>query len=135
MGASNGIGLFILLRFFSRSGVLHKDDSRRSKSKRLSTFPDIYVTVKPVPSEAARSYFCVSVRLPVSAVFYCICLPASWTIRPAVADRMERPQKAHHKASSGSKAAKKDAAHGVDRSSAKGFNPKVSLSEDARWAC
>lgn len=41
---------------------------------------------------------------------------------------MDKPHKVHHKPSAGAKAAKKDAAKGVDRSSAKGFNPKVSLS-------
>lgn len=45
----------------------------------------------------------------------------------STAGKMERPQKAHHKSSSGAKAAKKDAANGVDRSEAKGYNPKVSL--------
>jgi ribosome biogenesis protein BMS1 len=41
---------------------------------------------------------------------------------------MEKPHKVHHKPSAGAKAAKKDAAKGVDRSGAKGFNPKVSVS-------
>lgn len=39
---------------------------------------------------------------------------------------MDKPHKAHHKASTGGKLAKKDAAKGVDRSEAKGYNPKVS---------
>jgi hypothetical protein len=38
---------------------------------------------------------------------------------------MDKPHKAHHKASSGAKAAKKDAAKGVDRSGGQGYNPKV----------
>lgn len=39
---------------------------------------------------------------------------------------MDKPHKAHHKASAGAKAAKKDAAKGVDRSGGQGYNPKVS---------
>ena len=40
---------------------------------------------------------------------------------------MDKPHKVHHKASSGAKAAKKDAARGVDRSGGQGYNPKVRL--------
>ena len=38
---------------------------------------------------------------------------------------MEKPHKAHHKPSAGTKAAKKDAAKDIDRSGGKGYNPKV----------
>jgi len=41
---------------------------------------------------------------------------------------MEKPHKAHHKPSVGSKAAKKDAANDIDRSGGKSYNPKVSAS-------
>jgi len=39
---------------------------------------------------------------------------------------MEKPHKAHQKPSAGAKAAKKDAAKGIDRTGGKNFNPKVS---------
>lgn len=38
---------------------------------------------------------------------------------------MEKPHKAHHKPSAGSKLDKKDKAQGVDRRHAHGYNPKV----------
>ncbi|KAL7424733.1 Glycoside hydrolase 2 (Mannanase, beta-galactosidase) [Cryptotrichosporon argae] len=47
---------------------------------------------------------------------------------------VDRPQKAHHKPSVGSKADKKDAAKGVDRSAVKGYNPKAFTSQSWRSA-
>ena len=41
---------------------------------------------------------------------------------------MDKPHKAHQKPSAGGKAAKKDAAKGIDRSGGQTYNPKVSLS-------
>ena len=39
---------------------------------------------------------------------------------------MDKPHKAHHKPSSGTKAVKKDVARDIDRTGGKNFNPKVS---------
>ncbi|ORX35996.1 hypothetical protein BD324DRAFT_642702 [Kockovaella imperatae] len=47
---------------------------------------------------------------------------------------MERPHKAHHKPSAGSKAAKKDAAKDIDRTGGKNFNPKAFTSSSFRSA-
>lgn len=47
---------------------------------------------------------------------------------------MDKPQKAHHKASSGNKAVKKDAAKGIDRTGGKNFNPKAFTSSSYRSA-
>lgn len=51
--------------------------------------------------------------------------PASLT-HTTLAGKMEKPHKAHHKPAAGTKHDKKDKAKGVDRSQAKGYNPKVS---------
>lgn len=45
---------------------------------------------------------------------------------------MEKPHKVHHKPSAGTKADKKDKAKGVDRSGAKGYNPKAFTSQSWR---
>jgi ribosome biogenesis protein BMS1 len=46
----------------------------------------------------------------------------------------DKPQKAHHKSSSGNKAAKKDAVKGIDRTGGKNYNPKAFIGSSFRSA-